>query len=84
MAKQQAEKTAPGGTGAAGDGAGTGKTGHHAQYSTETPNAANFLSDAHRAMLEVESGISPEVIAARGYRTITDPDERHRRCTSPA
>lgn len=31
------------------------------------------LSAKHRHMLEVERGISPEVIAARGYYTETDP-----------
>jgi len=31
------------------------------------------LSDAHRAMLLDESAISPEVVAARGYRTVTSP-----------
>ncbi len=33
------------------------------------------LSSKHQAMLHDESGISEEVIAARGYRTITDPNE---------
>ena len=31
----------------------------------------NYLSEKHRRMLEEESGISPEVIEARGYRTVT-------------
>ena len=35
----------------------------------------NALADHHRAMLEIASGISPEVIAQRGYSTATDPDE---------
>jgi hypothetical protein len=29
------------------------------------------LSEAHRAMLEVESGISPEIAAERRYRTVS-------------
>lgn len=33
------------------------------------------LSARHRRMLEVESGISPEVIGARGYRTVTSSAE---------
>ncbi len=33
------------------------------------------LSDKHRKMLREESGISDEVIAARGYRTVTDEKE---------
>jgi putative DNA primase/helicase len=33
----------------------------------------HILSPAHRKMLEEESGIAPEVIAARGYRTLTQP-----------
>lgn len=31
-----------------------------------------YLSDAHKAMLSQHSGITPEVIAARGYFTATD------------
>jgi hypothetical protein len=42
-----------------------------ANYLTET----HGLADRHRTMLEIESGISPEVIAQRGYFTATDPDE---------
>jgi Domain of unknown function (DUF3854) len=34
-----------------------------------------FLSDRHRHMLEIESAITAEVIQARGYRTIEDPEE---------
>lgn len=30
-----------------------------------------MLSEQHRTMLEQESGISPEIIEARGYRSIT-------------
>lgn len=33
------------------------------------------LSEAHRAILEQESGITPEVIAARGYKTATTKAE---------
>ena len=33
------------------------------------------LSDRHRHMLEVESAITAEVIQARGYRTVEDPEE---------
>jgi hypothetical protein len=40
-------------------------------YLTETYG----LADHHRTMLEIESGLSPEVIAQRGYFTATDPDE---------
>lgn len=42
------------------------------------PHAAdehNHLSDAHLAMLRDESGISDEVIVARGARTVTDVKE---------
>jgi putative DNA primase/helicase len=42
-----------------------------ATYLTETYG----LADRHRTMLEIESGISPEVIAQRGYFTATGPDE---------
>jgi hypothetical protein len=34
-----------------------------------------MLSDAHLRMLHDESGITPEVIAARGYRTVTKKAE---------
>ena len=34
-----------------------------------------ILSDRHRHMLEIESAITAEVIQARGYRTIEDPEE---------
>lgn len=33
------------------------------------------LAEKHRQMLEIESAISPNVIQARGYRTITDKKE---------
>lgn len=42
-----------------------------ATYLTETYG----LADHHRTMLEIESGISPEVIAQRGYFTATGADE---------
>ena len=38
----------------------------------------DLLSATHRQMLEVESGISSEVIAARGYRTLTRQVEARR------
>lgn len=41
------------------------------------------LSEQHRAMLEQESGICTDVIAARGYRTITDAAELERLSFSP-
>jgi hypothetical protein len=44
---------------------------------TATDRTTAVLSDAHRRMLHEESGISPEVAAARGYRTI------RRRCEVP-
>jgi hypothetical protein len=34
-------------------------------------NSTQVLKEVHRRMLEVESGIRPDVIAARGYRTVT-------------
>ena len=34
-----------------------------------------ILSDQHQRMLEIESAITAEVIQARGYRTIEDPEE---------
>jgi hypothetical protein len=34
-----------------------------------------LLSDRHQHMLEIESAITAEVIQARGYRTIEDPEE---------
>ncbi len=34
-----------------------------------------ILSDRHQHMLEVESAITAEVIQARAYRTVEDPDE---------
>ncbi len=34
-----------------------------------------LLSPAHLGMLRAGSGISDDVILARGYRTVTDPDE---------
>ncbi|MDQ3862955.1 MAG: DUF3854 domain-containing protein [Actinomycetota bacterium] len=37
---------------------------------TGASSADAILSDRHRHMLEVESAITPEVIEARGYRTI--------------
>ena len=33
------------------------------------------LAEQHEKMLLEESGISPEVIEARGYRTVEDPEE---------
>ncbi len=39
-------------------------------------SAMTHLSEDHRKMLEVESSISPEVIEARGYRTITKDEAR--------
>lgn len=38
---------------------------------TPPEQPTDLLSALHRYMLEVDSGISPEVIAARGYRTVT-------------
>lgn len=35
-----------------------------------------MLTDTHRKMLEVDSAISPEVIAARGYASVEADDER--------
>lgn len=35
-----------------------------------------ILSEQHRQMLEVDSGISPDVIQARGYRTVTADEAR--------
>jgi hypothetical protein len=34
-----------------------------------------ILSDRHRHMLEIESAITAEVIQARAYRTVEDPEE---------
>jgi len=34
------------------------------------------LSESHRQMLEVESAIDPNIIAARGYRTVTTQEAR--------
>jgi hypothetical protein len=34
-----------------------------------------ILSDRHRRMLEIESAITAEVIQARAYRTVEDPEE---------
>ena len=34
-----------------------------------------ILSDRHRHMLEIESAITAEVIQARGYRTMRNPEE---------
>ena len=34
------------------------------------------LSESHRLMLEVESAIDPDIIAARGYRTVTTQEAR--------
>jgi hypothetical protein len=34
-------------------------------------NNTDGLAERHRKMLEVESAISPAVIAARGYQTVT-------------
>ena len=42
------------------------------------------LHDHHRTMLEGESGISPEVIATRGYETVTTKTEMKRRGFTPA
>lgn len=41
------------------------------QAATEGVTKSIDLSKAHRHMLEVESGISTELIEARGYRTVT-------------
>jgi hypothetical protein len=38
-------------------------------------NAPSPLGEFHLKMLRDESGISDEVIAARGYRTVTDHKE---------
>jgi putative DNA primase/helicase len=35
----------------------------------------DYLSPEHRKMLLEESGISPDVVAARGYRTVEDSEE---------
>lgn len=42
------------------------------------------LSDSHRTMLEHKSGISPEVVTARGYKTVTTKTELKQRGFSPA
>jgi uncharacterized protein DUF3854 len=41
----------------------------------KNPTDTYGLAERHRAKLEIESGILPEVIAQRGYFTATDPDE---------
>ena len=41
------------------------------------------LSKEHRTMLEAESGIRPDVIETRGYRTVTDAAELKRLDFSP-
>ena len=41
---------------------------------TSTATASGLLAPHHESMLTIESGISPEVIAARGYTTIDDPE----------
>ncbi len=46
--------------------------------------SAGALSEAHRRMLEVGSGISPDVIAAPGYRTVTDKNKSSGLGFSPA
>lgn len=45
--------------------------------STPTPAPEVYLAPHHRQMLEQESGITPEVIAARGYRTVTLAEALH-------
>jgi hypothetical protein len=53
-----------------------GQTGAHPEtlsrngFADSTANGGE-LSDEHRHMLEVESGIAPAIIEARGYRTVT-------------
>ena len=44
-------------------------------HSITRDEVAQLLSPEHLSMLRDESGISDEVIAARGYRTITDRDD---------
>jgi hypothetical protein len=44
----------------------------------------SFLSDGHRHQLEVDSGIAPDVIAERGYATVTSRAELGRRGFSEA
>ena len=46
--------------------------------------SATILSAAHLQMLSVESAITDEVIAARGYATITDKAEAGQRGFSEA
>lgn len=74
MTNRAKNKTAQVATGAAGDVVGQGNP-TSPQYGTDLlpGQPSPYLSPDHRRMLEVESGISPDVIAARGYRTITDP-----------
>jgi hypothetical protein len=40
-----------------------------------TAAATDFLAPHHETMLTIESRISPEVVAARGYATVYDPEE---------
>src|SRR5918995_2528710 len=42
---------------------------------TAATSVDSILSDRHQRMLEIESAITAEVIQARGYRTIEDPEE---------
>ena len=49
-----------------------------------TTLTASPLYDHHRTMLEGESGISPEVIVARGYETVATKTELKRRGFTPA
>ena len=44
-------------------------------YDLKAEPSGRVLASHHREMLEVESGISPEVIAERGYFTVSDVDD---------
>jgi hypothetical protein len=42
---------------------------------TSTATASGLLAPHHETMLKIESHISPEVISARGYTTVAEPEE---------
>ncbi len=42
---------------------------------TSTATSTGLLAPHHETMLTIESHISPEVVAARGYTTIDEPEE---------
>ena len=48
-----------------------------------TAAATSALHDHHRTMLESESGIHPDLVSARGYRTVTDAAELKKLSFSP-